>query len=76
MLVLYKILDFFCYFIQIAKVQLLDSEGPELSWISAFDIGTIIEGKVHETKDFGVIVSFEKYNDVYGFISHYQCKSR
>ncbi|XP_073045795.1 rRNA biogenesis protein RRP5 [Primulina eburnea] len=57
---------------KIAKVQLLDSEGPELSWISAFDIGTIIEGKVHETKDFGVIINFEKYNDVYGFISHYQ----
>lgn len=57
---------------KIAKLQLLDSEGPGLNWISAFDIGSIIEGKVHETKDFGVIISFEKYNDVYGFISHYQ----
>lgn len=57
---------------KIAKVRLLDSEDPELSWISAFEIGTIIEGKVDDTKDFGVTVSFEKYNDVYGFISHYQ----
>ncbi|XP_073149006.1 rRNA biogenesis protein RRP5-like isoform X2 [Henckelia pumila] len=57
---------------EIARLQLLDSEGHGLSWISAFDIGSIIEGKVHETKDFGVIISFEKYNDVYGFISHYQ----
>lgn len=57
---------------KIAKLQLLDSEGLALSWISAFDIGSIVEGKVHETKDFGVIISFKKYNDVYGFISHYQ----
>lgn len=57
---------------KITKLQLLDSEGPGLSWIPAFDIGSIVEGKVHETKDFGVIISFEKYNDVYGFISHYQ----
>ncbi|KZV37907.1 hypothetical protein F511_12189 [Dorcoceras hygrometricum] len=57
---------------KIAKLKLLDSEDSGLSWISAFDIGSIVEGKVHETKDFGVIISFEKYNDVYGFISHYQ----
>ncbi|KAL0346327.1 UNVERIFIED_CONTAM: rRNA biogenesis protein RRP5, partial [Sesamum radiatum] len=57
---------------KIAKLQVLDSECPGLSWINGFGIASIIEGKVHEIKDFGVVISFEKYNDVYGFISHYQ----
>ncbi|KAI3446386.1 hypothetical protein Pfo_003051 [Paulownia fortunei] len=57
---------------KIAKLQVLDSEGPGLRWIDGFGICSIIEGKVHEIKDFGVVISFEEYNDVYGFISHYQ----
>ncbi|KAL0334258.1 UNVERIFIED_CONTAM: rRNA biogenesis protein RRP5, partial [Sesamum angustifolium] len=57
---------------KIAKLQVLDSECPGLSWTGGFGIASIIEGKVHEIKDFGVVISFEKYNDVYGFISHYQ----
>ncbi|KAL0428653.1 UNVERIFIED_CONTAM: rRNA biogenesis protein RRP5 [Sesamum latifolium] len=57
---------------KIAKLQVLDSECPGLSWTDGFGIASIIEGKVHEIKDFGVVISFEKYNDVYGFISHYQ----
>ncbi|KAL0338043.1 UNVERIFIED_CONTAM: rRNA biogenesis protein RRP5 [Sesamum calycinum] len=58
--------------VDIAKLQVLDSECPGLSWTGGFGIASIIEGKVHEIKDFGVVISFEKYNDVYGFISHYQ----
>ncbi|PIN20215.1 rRNA processing protein Rrp5 [Handroanthus impetiginosus] len=57
---------------KIAKLQALDSEDPGLRWVDGFGICSIVEGKVHEIKDFGVAVSFEKYNDVYGFISHCQ----
>ncbi|KAL3841171.1 hypothetical protein ACJIZ3_025762 [Penstemon smallii] len=57
---------------KIAKLQLSDSEGHGLGWVDGFDIGCSVEGKVHEIKDVGVVVKFEKYNDVYGFISHYQ----
>ncbi|KAL6534583.1 hypothetical protein OROGR_013258 [Orobanche gracilis] len=56
----------------IAKLQVLDSEDPGLRWIDEFGICSIIEGKVHEIKDYGVVISFEEHNDVYGFISHYQ----
>ncbi|KAK4432202.1 rRNA biogenesis protein RRP5 [Sesamum alatum] len=57
---------------KIAKLQVMDSECPGLSWTDGIGIGSIIEGKVHEIKDFGVVISFEQCNDVYGFISHYQ----
>ncbi|KAL6563943.1 hypothetical protein OROHE_005183 [Orobanche hederae] len=57
---------------KIAKLQVLDSEDPGLRWIDEFGICSIIEGKVHEIKDYGVVVSFEEHKDVYGFISHYQ----
>ncbi|CAA3014339.1 rRNA biogenesis RRP5 [Olea europaea subsp. europaea] len=57
---------------KIAKLQSLDSKDSGLRWVDEFDIGNVIEGKVHETKDFGVVISFEKYIDVFGFISHYQ----
>lgn len=57
---------------KIAKLQLSDSEHSELKWAEGFNIGTVIEGKIHDAKDFGVVISFEKYNDVFGFITHYQ----
>ncbi|KAL7134052.1 hypothetical protein ABFS83_11G001300 [Erythranthe nasuta] len=57
---------------KIAKLQGLDHEGSELRWVDAFSICNIIEGKVHEIKDHGVVISFEEYNDVFGFISHHQ----
>lgn len=60
---------------QISELQLLDSKGPQLRWTDEFGICNIIEGKVHEIKDFGVVISFQEYSDVYGFISHYHCKS-
>lgn len=56
---------------KISELQLLDSKGPQLRWTDEFGICNIIEGKVHEIKDFGVVVSFQEYSDVYGFISHY-----
>lgn len=57
---------------KIAKLQSLDSGGSELQWVERFSIGSVIEGKIEETKDIGVVVSFEKYHDVFGFITHYQ----
>ncbi|GMJ14782.1 Ribosomal RNA Processing 5 [Hibiscus trionum] len=63
------------YFIveeKIAKLQSSDSDGSELKWVEGFNIGSVIEGKIGEAKDIGVVVSFEKYNDVLGFITHYQ----
>lgn len=61
---------------QISELQILDSEGPQLRWNDGFEICSVIEGKVHEIKHFGVVISFKEYSDVYGFISHYHCKSR
>lgn len=63
------------YFIleeKIAKMQLLDSKEPKSNWSEGFTIGSVVEGKVQEVKDIGVVVGFEKYNDVFGFITHYQ----
>ena len=61
--------------IQIANLQLSNSIRPELKWVEDFTIGDVVEGKVNDVKDFGVVVGFEKYSDVLGFVTHYQCKS-
>lgn len=55
-------------------MQVSDLEDPGLRWTDEFGICSTIEGKVHEIKDFGGVVKFEQYNDVYGFISRYQSK--
>lgn len=54
---------------------MLDSEGTELNWADEFNLGSIVEGEVIETKDFGVVISFEEYKDIFGFISQYHCMS-
>ncbi|KAL2490232.1 RNA binding [Abeliophyllum distichum] len=41
-------------------LQLLDSKDSGLRWIVGFEIGYVIEGKVHETKDFSVVITFER----------------
>ncbi|MCD7455829.1 hypothetical protein HAX54_029752, partial [Datura stramonium] len=60
---------------KIAKLQSVDSGGSDLRWVEQFDFGSTVKGKVHEIKEFGVVVSFQKYDDVFGFISHYQLES-
>ncbi|OMO51868.1 hypothetical protein CCACVL1_29542 [Corchorus capsularis] len=57
---------------KIAKLQSSESDGSELKWVEAFTVGSVIEGKIGEAKDIGVVVSFDKYNDVLGFITHHQ----
>ncbi|XP_016442839.2 rRNA biogenesis protein RRP5 [Nicotiana tabacum] len=57
---------------KIAKLQLVDSGSSDLRWVEEFNLGSTVKGKVHEIKEFGVVVSFQKYDDVFGFISHYQ----
>ncbi|XP_057496360.1 rRNA biogenesis protein RRP5 [Actinidia eriantha] len=57
---------------KIANLQLSNSTRPELKWFEDFTIGDVVEGKVNDVKDFGVVVGFEKYSDVFGFVTHYQ----
>ncbi|KAF9664808.1 hypothetical protein SADUNF_Sadunf16G0056600 [Salix dunnii] len=57
---------------KIADLQSSDSKGRDLKWVEGFNIGSTVEGKIQESKEFGVVVSFEKHNDVYGFITHHQ----
>ncbi|XP_057422928.1 rRNA biogenesis protein RRP5 [Lotus japonicus] len=64
--------DFFLMDEKIAKLQCLGSGASDLKWDEGFKIGAIVEGKVEDDKDVGYVVSFEKYNDVFGFITKYQ----
>ncbi|EPS59007.1 hypothetical protein M569_15804, partial [Genlisea aurea] len=64
--------EYFSMEAKIAKMQALDIESPECSWDANFGICSVVEGKVHEIKDVGAVLSFDKYHDVYGFISHNQ----
>ncbi|KAJ6749871.1 hypothetical protein OIU85_000496 [Salix viminalis] len=57
---------------KIADLQSSDSKGRDLKWVEGFNIGSTVEGKIQESKEFGVVVSFEKHNDVFGFITHHQ----
>ncbi|PHU22743.1 hypothetical protein BC332_07850 [Capsicum chinense] len=56
----------------IAKLQSVDSGGSDLRWVEQFNLSCTVKGRVHEIKEFGVVVSFLKCDDVFGFISHYQ----
>ena len=62
------------FYVQIAQLQYSGSNGSDIKWDEAFNIGTVIEGKVEDIKEVGVVISFEKYDDVFGFITNYQCK--
>ncbi|XP_058758623.1 rRNA biogenesis protein RRP5-like [Vicia villosa] len=57
---------------KIAKLQYKNSSESDLKWDEKFNIGTVTEGRVEEIKDVGIVVCFEKYNDVFGFITNYQ----
>lgn len=63
------------YFILEEKIAELHYSGlnsSSLKWVKEFPIGNVIEGTVHAAKESGVIISFQKYNDVFGFITHHQ----
>lgn len=66
---------FFDSVVQIAKLQLSSSTGSELKWVEEFGLGSLIEGEVKETKNIGAVIRFKNYDDVFGFITPYQCKS-
>ncbi|KAL5070764.1 hypothetical protein RYX36_021651, partial [Vicia faba] len=57
---------------KIAKLQYKSPSESDLKWDEKFNIGTLTEGRVEEIKDVGIVVCFEKYNDVFGFITNYQ----
>ncbi|KAL2897412.1 rRNA biogenesis protein RRP5 [Bienertia sinuspersici] len=57
---------------KVAELQVSATESSEFSWPEDINIGCIVEGRINETKDFGVVVSFDKYSDVFGFITQYQ----
>lgn len=57
---------------KIAELQESVSNSSKFSWPENLNIGCVVEGRVHETKDFGVVISFEKYSDIFGFITQYQ----
>ena len=44
----------------------------ELKWAEGFNFGTATEGRIQDATDFGVVIDFEKYNDVFGFITYHQ----
>ncbi|KAL5720281.1 hypothetical protein ACHQM5_012960 [Ranunculus cassubicifolius] len=56
---------------KIANLQ-SDPEKSDCKWLENFSIGSIVEGKVDEAKEFGVVLSFKNHNNVFGFVSHYQ----
>jgi len=55
-------------------LQYTNPSASDLKWDEKFNIGTVAEGRVEDVKDVGIVVCFEKYNDVFGFITNYQRK--
>nr|XP_043631998.1 rRNA biogenesis protein RRP5 isoform X2 [Erigeron canadensis] len=64
--------EYFLLLEKIAELHYSDLKSSSLKWVKDFPIGNVIEGTVHATKESGVIISFQKYADVFGFITHYQ----
>ncbi|XP_026418043.1 rRNA biogenesis protein RRP5-like isoform X1 [Papaver somniferum] len=63
------------YFIledKIANMQMSDSKNIDFKWVESFNIGSVVEGVIHEIKEFGVVLRFKQQTDVFGFITHYQ----
>lgn len=50
------------------------SGASDTKWDEGFNIGMVAKGKVKAVEDVGLVISFEHYNDVFGFIANYQCK--
>lgn len=61
---------------KITAIQVSDSNSAEFGWPENLNIGCVVEGKINEAKDFGVVISFEKYSDVFGFITQYQLSGK
>ncbi|KAL1331713.1 hypothetical protein HN51_048962 [Arachis hypogaea] len=64
--------DYFIMDEKISKLQNMGYGASDLKWDEGFSFGAVAEGKVEDVKDVGIVVSFEKYNDVFGFITTYQ----
>ncbi|XP_020233818.1 rRNA biogenesis protein RRP5 [Cajanus cajan] len=64
--------DYFLMDEKIAELQSLGAGASDLKWVEGFKIGTVAKGKVEDVKDVGLVISFRKYNDVFGFITNYQ----
>ncbi|PWA41653.1 Nucleic acid-binding, OB-fold [Artemisia annua] len=59
------------YFILQEKIAELNSSN--LEWVKEFPIGNVLEGTVQSAKESGgFMISFKKYNEVLGFITHHQ----
>lgn len=54
-------------------MQNLGSGASDLKWLEGFNIGVVAKGRVKDVTDVGLVLSFEKYSDVFGFITNYQC---
>ncbi|PNY04593.1 protein RRP5, partial [Trifolium pratense] len=63
--------DYFLMDEKIAKLEHTSSSASDLKWCERFNIGTVVEGRVKDVKD-GIVVCFEKYNDLFGFITNNQ----
>ncbi|KAF8403960.1 hypothetical protein HHK36_012067 [Tetracentron sinense] len=59
------------FMVQISKLQMADSHDTDPKWVERFNIGDVVEGEIHEAKEFGVVLNFKEHNGVFGFISHY-----
>ncbi|PHT82485.1 hypothetical protein T459_15500 [Capsicum annuum] len=49
---------------KISKLQSVDSGGSDLRWVEQFNLGCTVKGKVHEIKEFGVVVGFQKLSGI------------
>lgn len=55
--------------------QIAELNSSNLKWVKKFPIGSVIEGTVQSAKESGgFMISFKKYNEVLGFITHHQRK--
>ncbi|KAL2664255.1 hypothetical protein AAZV13_02G147900 [Glycine max] len=64
--------DYFLMDDKIAKLQYWGSGASDSKWDEGFNIGMVAKGKVKDVEDVGLAISFEKHNDVFGFIANYQ----
>ncbi|KAG0449548.1 hypothetical protein HPP92_027317 [Vanilla planifolia] len=57
---------------KISALQAVDGKRCDVNWVKGFSIGSVVTGEIQEIKEFGVVISFENYVDVVGFVSQHQ----
>lgn len=73
MIYVYLIIVYDIYMVQISELQVSDNVAHNPKWEEKFYIESLVEVKILEKKEFGVLVGLSDHCDIFGFITNFHC---